>query len=174
MTRRGATLLGTAWQSLHHRCNCLQSIRWAVYALACARDAHSTSYLRASSSTASTPPGIHTNPADLSVASSKLFDKVPPIPPEAAAAAAAAAEPPAPSRIWSIISNTIFGSFVASACLVGYYQYAYDTDQLQTIVEETRKPENSFPGSEVRRTTCGDVHVLHHPRRRGRWRCAGT
>lgn len=84
------------------------------------------------------------------MASSKLFDKVPPIPPEAAAAAAAAeAQPHTPSRIWSIISNTIFGSLVASACIAGYYQYAYDTDQLQTIVDETRKPENSFPGSEV-------------------------
>ena len=89
-------------------------------------------------------------------ATSRLFENVKP--PEgmagAAGSAAGLAEAEAlPGRgagwgAW--LGNTIFFSGVAASAFFGYYTYRYSSDQLDTMIQETEKSENAFPGSEVR------------------------
>eukprot|EP00884_Botryococcus_braunii_P014271 jgi/Botrbrau1/22845/Bobra.0065s0004.1 len=93
-------------------------------------------------------------------ASSRLFDKIQP-PPELGStstagggagpeAGAAAGEEAGPSGgIFSTLGNAIFFGLVGAASVFGYYTYRYSTEQVATMVQETKKAENSFPGSTV-------------------------
>lgn len=81
-------------------------------------------------------------------ANSRLFENVQPIP--EVEAASSAAPPTAASRLFNALSNGLFYSFLGGAAFVGYYQYSYEAEQLQRIVDETeQKPENAFPGSSL-------------------------
>lgn len=90
---------------------------------------------------------------------SKLFGNVG-IPPEAEKAAAEAAEqaaaaasPPlentAAMRVVSAIGNGLFFGSLGAAAFFGYYTYKYDNDQVAHMVEETKKEENAFMGSQL-------------------------
>lgn len=50
----------------------------------------------------------------------------------------------------SQIGNALFFSFLGAGAFFGYYTYRYTNEQIETMVEETKKLENSFPGSTVR------------------------
>ena len=45
--------------------------------------------------------------------------------------------------------NTLLLGVLGGGAFFGYYTYRYTGDQVETMVEETRKPENSYPGSSV-------------------------
>ena len=47
------------------------------------------------------------------------------------------------------IGNTLLFGVLGGGAFFGYYTYRYTTDQVETMVEETQKPENSYPGSSV-------------------------
>ena len=47
------------------------------------------------------------------------------------------------------LGNTLFFGGVAATAYFGYYTYRYSSDQLDTMVQETEKAENAFPGSQV-------------------------
>ena len=55
-------------------------------------------------------------------------------------------------RILSTIGNTLFFGGLGVSAFFGYYTLRYTTDEIGTMVEETKKAENSFPGSNVSRT----------------------
>ena len=89
-----------------------------------------------------------------SEAASKIFENV--RLPEAEAAGAAAAEAEADAlestaagRVLSAVGNALFLGGVAAASFFGYYTYRYEADQVEHMVEETKKPDNAFPGSSV-------------------------
>jgi len=89
-------------------------------------------------------------------ATSRLFENVKP--PEGMAGAAGSAAGHAEAEAlpgrgagWGAwLGNTIFFSGVAASAFFGYYTYRYSSDQLDTMIQETEKSENAFPGSEVR------------------------
>lgn len=102
--------------------------------------------------------GGRVNPLNVeSPTASKLFENV--RLPEAEATAGAAAEAAgapidvlestAVGRTLSALGNALFFGGVAAASFFGYYTYHYEAGQVETMVEETRKPENSFPGSSL-------------------------
>ena len=47
------------------------------------------------------------------------------------------------------LGNGLFFGGVAAAAFFGYYTYRYSSDQLDTMIQETEKTENAFPGSQV-------------------------
>lgn len=49
----------------------------------------------------------------------------------------------------SAISNGVFYAFLGSAGFAGYYQYAYETDDLERVVNDVEKGNGTFPGSSV-------------------------
>ena len=66
------------------------------------------------------------------------------------AAGPAEADIPGRGGGWgSWIGNTLFFGGVAATAYFGYYTYRYSSDQLDTMVQETQKAENAFPGSQV-------------------------
>jgi hypothetical protein len=74
------------------------------------------------------------------------------------AAGAAEADIPGRGGGWGAwVGNTLFFGSVAATAYFGYYTYRYSSDQLDTMVQETQKAENAFPGSQV-----GSVHGLTH------------
>lgn len=89
---------------------------------------------------------------------SRLFENVKPLP-EVEAASASGGGPQQPntasSRVFSAISNGILYSALGTAALAGYYQYAYDVDDLQRVVDDTAKREDALPGSSVRSARIG-------------------
>ncbi|KAK9823312.1 hypothetical protein WJX72_001853 [[Myrmecia] bisecta] len=52
-------------------------------------------------------------------------------------------------RVFSVLGNTLFFGALAAGGFFGYYTYRYNTDQIGTMIDETQKEENSFPGSQV-------------------------
>ena len=99
--------------------------------------------------------------AGQSAAAARLFEKVPPLPQEAEQAAAAAAAAAAASssgagersRLASALAglgNALFFAGLGAGAFFGYYTARYTSDQVETMVEQTKEPENSFPGSPVR------------------------
>lgn len=69
---------------------------------------------------------------------------------QSAEAAGDALENTAVGRVFSAIGNTLFFGGLGAAGFFGYYTYRYDADQVAHMVEETKKEENSFPGSKAR------------------------
>ena len=55
----------------------------------------------------------------------------------------------AAGRIASGIGNTLFLGLLGAGSFFGYYTYRYTTDEVNDMVAEAEKPENSFPGSQV-------------------------
>lgn len=85
---------------------------------------------------------------------SNLFDKAKatPLPSSEEAGQAAerlAAEPSTAGRIASQVGNTLFLGFLGASAYFGYYQYRYTTQEVENLIEETKKPENQFPGSDA-------------------------
>ncbi len=87
------------------------------------------------------------------------------MPPEAEAAAAQAAAAAAAASASSssggagrgrlgsalgALGNALFFGAVGAGGVFGYYTLRYTADQVDTMVEQTKEPENSFPGSPVR------------------------
>lgn len=56
--------------------------------------------------------------------------------------------PPA-GKIASRIGNTLFLGLLGAGSYFGYYTYRYTTDEINDLVAEAEKPENSYPGSQV-------------------------
>ena len=48
------------------------------------------------------------------------------------------------------LGNTLFFGSLGAGAFFGYYTLRYTADQVETMVEQTKEPENSFPGSSVR------------------------
>lgn len=46
--------------------------------------------------------------------------------------------------------NALFFGSLGAGAFFGYYTLRYTADQVDTMVEQTKAPENSFPGSSVR------------------------
>ena len=65
------------------------------------------------------------------------------------------------------LGNTLFSGSVAATAYFGYYTYRYSSDQLDTMVQETQKAENAFPGSQVA------PYTGSFPRTKGRTALAG-
>ncbi len=81
---------------------------------------------------------------------SRLFENVKPIAAEEVAAASEApSEPGAAMRMLTTAGNTAFLGLLGASAFFGYYTARYDTDTLQTVVQETHKEENQFVGSSV-------------------------
>lgn len=59
------------------------------------------------------------------------------------------AGPKSVGRILASIGNTVFLGLLGASAYFGYYTYRYTTPEIQALVEETEKPENGFPGSNV-------------------------
>lgn len=55
-------------------------------------------------------------------------------------------------RALSSAGNAALLGFLGAGAFFGYYTVRYNAEELQTVVHETRKPENQFPGSAV--STC--------------------
>ena len=53
-------------------------------------------------------------------------------------------------RALTSLGNTAFLGLLGAGAFFGYYTVKYDTDTLQTVVQETHKEENQFVGSSVR------------------------
>ncbi|KAK9839681.1 hypothetical protein WJX81_005792 [Elliptochloris bilobata] len=118
--------------------------------------------------------------AGQSAAAARLFEKVQ-VPPEAEEAAAAAAAAAAASssgagersRLGSALGalgNALFFGSLGAGAFFGYYTLRYTSDQVQTMVEQTEAPENSFPGSQVWRAVMGwyveqRKHIEHEVRK---------
>ena len=68
---------------------------------------------------------------------------------EVLAAAEAPSEPGAAMRILTTVGNAAFLGLLGTGAFFGYYTARYDTDTLQTVVQETHKEENQFVGSSV-------------------------
>ena len=66
-----------------------------------------------------------------------------------AAQAAAPTEPGAAMRALGALGNTALLGFLGAGAFFAYYTVRYDADTLQTVVHETHKEENQFPGSTV-------------------------
>ena len=100
---------------------------------------------------AATSAASATQSANASAATSRLFENVRP-PDGMASGAAAAGEAELPEgvgRVFSAIGNTLLLGGLATTAFFGYYTYRYTPDQLDTMVSETEKAENAFPGSQV-------------------------
>jgi hypothetical protein len=95
---------------------------------------------------------------------SRIFENVKqPVPIEVEAAAAAAGPSAADAaamdllenstlgRVVSVFGNTLFFGGLAATSYFGYYTYKYDEEQMQRLINDKAKPENSFPGSSVSR-----------------------
>lgn len=83
---------------------------------------------------------------------SRLFENVKPPEAMAGGAGAAAGEGEAPGaigRVAGAVGNGLFLGGLAATAFFGYYTYRYTPDQLDTMVSETEKAENAFPGSGV-------------------------
>jgi hypothetical protein len=52
-------------------------------------------------------------------------------------------------KIASRIGNTLFLGLLGAGAYFGYYTYRYTTDEINDMVAEAEKPENSYPGSQV-------------------------
>lgn len=79
---------------------------------------------------------------------SRLFENVKPMAAEEVLAAAEApSEPGAAMRILTTVGNAAFLGLLGTGAFFGYYTARYDTDTLQTVVQETHKEENQFVGS---------------------------
>ena len=89
---------------------------------------------------------------------SRLFENVKPIAAEEAASSSssseAASEPGAAMRALTSLGNTAFLGLLGAGTFFGYYTVKYDTETLQTVVQETHKEENQFVGSSVRHFLC--------------------
>ena len=48
------------------------------------------------------------------------------------------------------LGNVLFFGSLGAGAFFGYYTARYTADQVETMVEQTKEPENSFPGSSVR------------------------
>ena len=95
----------------------------------------------------------------------KLFENVRPLEEAAAsssgssgAAEASTAASTTADRVLSAVGNSIFFGLLGTGSFFGYYTLKYDADQIQTMVDETKKAENAFPGSQV--TTSEQVFLL--------------
>lgn len=53
------------------------------------------------------------------------------------------------SKILSFVGNSLLFSILGAGAFFGYYHYNYSVDQLEHMVEETKKEENKFLGSSV-------------------------
>jgi len=93
---------------------------------------------------------------------SRIFENVKqPVEVEAAAAAAGPSAADAAAmdllenstlgRVVSVFGNTLFFGGLAATSYFGYYTYKYDEEQMQRLINDRAKPENSFPGSSVSR-----------------------
>ena len=54
--------------------------------------------------------------------------------------------------ICQALGNALFFGSLGTGAFFGYYTLRYTADQVETMVEQTQAPENSFPGSSVRHT----------------------
>ena len=70
-------------------------------------------------------------------------------PQEIPAEAAAASEPGAAIKALAALGNAALLGLLGAGAFFGYYTVRYDADTLQTVVSETHKEENQFPGSTV-------------------------
>lgn len=52
-------------------------------------------------------------------------------------------------RIAARIGNTLFLGFLGASAYFGYFTYRYTTPEVEQLIEERKKPENAFPGSDV-------------------------
>ncbi len=80
---------------------------------------------------------------------SRLFDKAQTVAPPEATGASPEEPASAAQRALSVVANAFFFGALGAAAFFGYYTYSYTTDQVRAMVDETRKQENAFPGSEV-------------------------
>ena len=55
------------------------------------------------------------------------------------------------------MGNTLFLGFLGASAYFGYYTYRYSTQEVENLIEETKKPENQFPGSDVSPTCFSNV-----------------
>lgn len=55
-------------------------------------------------------------------------------------------------RVIGGLGNALFFGVLGTGAFFGYYTYRYTNDQIETMIEETKKPDNSFPGSSVSST----------------------
>ena len=53
-------------------------------------------------------------------------------------------------RVLSAAGNAAFLGVLGAGAFFGYYTVRYNAEELQTVVQETHKPENQFVGSSVR------------------------
>ncbi|KAK9832921.1 hypothetical protein WJX74_001815 [Apatococcus lobatus] len=95
---------------------------------------------------AGTAAGSEAGPSS---STSRLFEKAASaIPPESSGASPA--EPAsAAQRALSIAGNALFVGVLGAASFFGYYTYMYSTDQVRVMVDETKKAENAFAGSQA-------------------------
>lgn len=129
-----------------------------VFKLACA-----TAVSDGASTSGATPAGTHVKAKQTATAgaaatdsagaaSSRLFENVKPPEAMAGGAGAAAGEGEAPTalgRVAGALGNGLLLGGLAASAFFGYYTYRYTPDQLDTMVSETEKAENAFPGSKV-------------------------
>jgi import inner membrane translocase subunit TIM50 len=52
-------------------------------------------------------------------------------------------------RLLSAVGNSIFYGALGVSAFIGYYHYAYDINQLESMVKESQNAENQFPGSSL-------------------------
>ncbi|KAL3139567.1 hypothetical protein ABBQ38_003887 [Trebouxia sp. C0009 RCD-2024] len=98
----------------------------------------------AGSSGAGGPPGTHIG------GTSRLFENIKPIASEQVTAThEAPSQPGAAMRALSSAGNAALLGFLGAGAFFGYYTVRYNAEELQTVVHETRKPENQFLGSAV-------------------------
>ncbi len=57
------------------------------------------------------------------------------------------------------MGNTLFLGFLGASAYFGYYTYRYSTQEIETLIEETKTPEKQFPGSDVR--PCSSSLIIH-------------
>lgn len=104
----------------------------------------------AGSSGAGGPPGTHIG------GTSRLFENIKPIASEQVTAThEAPSQPGAAMRALSSAGNAALLGFLGAGAFFGYYTVRYNAEELQTVVHETRKPENQFLGSAVRTSAAG-------------------
>ena len=87
------------------------------------------------------------------------------MPPESTAAAAPEEPASAAQRALSVAGNALVLAALGSGAFFGYYTYAYSTDQVRVMVDETKKNENGFPSQVMPHIFLSKASALHqlHP-----------
>ena len=53
------------------------------------------------------------------------------------------------SRWLSTVGNTLFFGALGGTAYFGYYTLRYSSDDMERLLQERKKPDNDFPGSQV-------------------------